>query len=173
MKKQDARIYGLKQRSLIPLEERKQRSKEIFLKILPLLEKYSCIGCYVSIKDEVDTSFILNWCFENHKKLCVPKVVGNTLTFHMIESWSDLEEGSFHVLEPKSNESISVKNIDMMFVPLSAFDKYHNRCGYGKGYYDSILNDCSYKVGLAFSEQQVEQIECEPFDIPLDEIING
>ena len=52
------------------------------------MEKVNVIGCYVSMKDEVDTFEILAWCFENHKHVCVPKVTGNTLVFYYISSFS-------------------------------------------------------------------------------------
>ncbi len=173
MNKKDARRYGLKQRHDLSLEIRKEKSKSIFQQLLPYLNKYNCIGSYVSIRDEVDTKDILDWCFEHHKKICVPKVVGRTLVFYEIHDWCDLEEGSFHVLEPKTSELVEVSDIELMLVPLSAFDKEHNRCGYGKGYYDSVLNECSKKIGLAFKEQEVDEITCEEFDVPLDDILIG
>ena len=100
MKKMDARKYGQKRRSLIPSSQRKQRSHALFLKLVPYMEKANVIGCYVSMKDEVDTFEILAWCFENHKHVCVPKVTGNTLVFYYISSFSELQEGASHCEEP-------------------------------------------------------------------------
>lgn len=82
------------------------------------MEKVNVIGCYVSMKDEVDTFEILAWCFENHKHVCVPKVTGNTLVFYYISSFSELQEGAFHVLEPCSQNKADLKDIDFMIVPL-------------------------------------------------------
>lgn len=172
MKKMDARKYGQKQRSLIPFSQRKQRSHALFLKLVPYMEKANVIGCYVSMKDEVDTFEILAWCFENHKHVCVPKVTGNTLVFYYISSFSELQEGAFHVLEPCSQNKADLKDIDFMIVPLSSYDLSFHRCGYGKGYYDSILRECRYKAGIAFHEQCVDGIEVEPFDVSLDYVIS-
>ena len=172
MKKMDARKYGQKQRSLIPSSQRKQRSHSLFLKLVPYMVKVNVIGCYVSMKDEVDTFEILAWCFENHKHVCVPKVTGNTLVFYYISSFSELQEGAFHVLEPYSQNKADLKDIDFMIVPLSCYDLSFHRCGYGKGYYDSILRECRYKAGIAFYEQCVNEIEVESYDVSLDYVIS-
>ncbi len=173
MNKVEARKYGQKQRALILKEDQILRSHQITNQVNSLIKPNQCIGCYVSINDEVDTKEIIDYCFRNQIKIFVPKVVRNTLEFFIIHDWNDLEEGSFHVLEPKTNEKIEIKDIDIMFVPLSAFDSNFNRCGYGKGYYDSILKQCSLKIGLAFKEQKVDEIDAETFDISLDDVIVG
>ncbi len=173
MNKIDARKYGQKQRALISKEDRKQRSYEIEKKVISLIQLNQCIGCYVSINNEVETKGILNACFLHQVKICVPKVVGKTLEFYEIHDWSDLTEGAFHVLEPNTNKKIEIEEIDLMIVPLSAFDSQYHRCGYGKGYYDSILDRCSKKIGIAYLEQEVNEIEVEPFDISLDDVIVG
>ena len=46
-----------------------------------------------------------------------------------------------------------------MLVPLLAFDKFKNRLGYGKGYYDNYLNKylkkkIIFRIGIAFSFQK-------------------
>ncbi len=173
MNKVEARKYGQKQRALISKENQKQRSNKIKEQVVSRIKPNQCVGCYVSINDEVDTKKIIDYCFRNQIKICVPKVVGRTLEFFVIHDWNDLTEGSFHVLEPNTNEKIRIEEIDMMLVPLSAYDSNYNRCGYGKGYYDSILKRCSLKIGLAFLEQEVDEIEAEPFDISLDDVIVG
>lgn len=61
--------------------------------------------------------------------------------------------------------------MDLVLVPVCAFDRKGNRCGYGKGYYDTVLKDATFKIGLAFQEQEVDQIESESHDVPLDIVI--
>ena len=68
---------------------------------------------------------------------------------------------------------IPVQKIDMMIVPLSSYDSKNHRTGYGKGYYDSVLLNCSNRIGVAFQEQEVDQIDIESHDITLDEIISA
>lgn len=173
MDKEQARKLGLSGRRNISDIERKRRSHEIFIKLLPLLEKAKKIGCYVSLDEEVCTDETLLWCFENDKKVCVPKVTGRTLQFHEIMSMNDLKEGMFLIKEPVTHKITAVSELDIIVVPLVAFDEDRNRCGFGKGYYDSILDQSVYKIGLAFYEQKVDHIDCEEHDVKLNKIIVG
>ena len=76
-----------------------------------------------------------------------------------------------NIFEPQSNEFLPAADIDMVFVPLLAFDKNGFRIGYGKGFYDKWLAgtrpDC-IKVGFSYFEP-IETIEgLHEFDLPLD-----
>lgn len=173
MDKDQARRKGTCARKKILQEDRQRRSHEIFLKLLPFLEKAEKIGCYVSKIEEVGTCEILSWCFENEKEVFVPKVSGRTLQFYAIHSAKDLREGVFHVLEPVTDKITEVSDLDLIIVPVVAFDEDGNRCGFGKGYYDSILNECGNKIGIAYKEQKVDHIDCEEYDVKLDRIIVG
>ena len=89
-------------------------------------------------------------------------------------SLDELKKSSFGILEP-SNQSkiINKENIDLLIVPMVAFDSNHNRLGYGGGYYDRYLKNYAGKViGLAFSFQQTEALPVESFDIPIKTIID-
>jgi 5-formyltetrahydrofolate cyclo-ligase len=76
----------------------------------------------------------------------------------------------FSILEPISGAVVPVELLDVIFVPLVAFDKRGFRVGYGKGYYDKYLSRCrpdTVKVGFSYFEA-IEFIEdIEEFDIPL------
>ena len=93
------------------------------------------------------------------------------MQFYKIKSNDDLVPAPFGLLEPNVTEMIPVQKIDMMIVPLSSYDSKNHRTGYGKGYYDSVLGNCINKIGIAFQEQEVDQIDVEPHDVTLDEII--
>ncbi len=69
--------------------------------------------------------------------------------------------------------------LDVIFVPLVAFDATGNRLGMGGGFYDTTLaarNSCRHfrrprVIGLAHDGQRVDGIAVEPWDIPLDRIV--
>lgn len=130
------------------------------------------IGCYVSLPGEVDTLHLIEETLKTHE-LCVPKVVGETMSFYKISSLDDLQEGAFHVLEPTTTQLVQPQDIDLMIVPMLAYDNHLYRVGYGKGFYDKYfaLGFDGYKLGLAFSFQKVPEIEINLYDLPLDEII--
>ena len=169
--KKIARAKGLQARALLSLKERSKKSHTACQEVISRIHAGMIVGCYVSVKDELDTSEILEFCFANNISVCVPKVVENTLQFYKIKSNDDLVPAPFGLLEPNVTEMIPVQKIDMMIVPLSSYDSKNHRTGYGKGYYDSVLGNCINKIGIAFQEQEVDQIDVEPHDVTLDEII--
>jgi len=171
--KKIARAKGLQARALLSLKERSEKSHTVCQEVISRIHAGMIIGCYVSVKDELDTSEILEFCFANNISVCVPKVVENTLQFYQIKSNHDLVPAPFGLLEPNVTEMIPVQKIDMMIVPLSSYDSKNHRTGYGKGYYDSVLGNCINKIGIAFQEQEVDQIDVEPHDVTLDEIISA
>ena len=168
-----ARAKGLQARALLSLKERSKKSHTVCQEVISRIHAGMIVGCYVSVKDELDTSEILEYCFANNITVCVPKVVENTLQFYKIKSNHDLVPAPFGLLEPNVTEMILVQRIDMMIVPLSSYDSKNHRTGYGKGYYDSVLSNCINKIGVAFQEQEVDQIDVESHDITLDEIISA
>ena len=168
-----ARAKGLQARALLSLKERSKKSHTVCQEVISRIHAGMIIGCYVSVKDELETSEILEFCFANNISVCVPKVVENTLRFYKIKSNHDLVPAPFGLLEPNVTEMIPVQKIDMMIVPLSSYDSKNHRTGYGKGYYDSVLGNCINKIGIAFQEQEVDQIDVEPHDVTLDEIISA
>ena len=171
--KKIARAKGLQARALLSLKERSKKSHAVCQEVISRIHAGMIVGCYVSVKDELDTSEILEYCFANNITVCVPKVVENTLQFYQIKSNHDLVPAPFGLLEPNVTEMILVQRIDMMIVPLSSYDSKNHRTGYGKGYYDSVLLNCRNRIGVAFQEQEVDQIDVESHDITLDEIISA
>lgn len=173
MEKTEARKLGQKARRQLSEKTREEKSEKIFEFLLPELEKAEKIACYISISEEVETRKIIEYCWKQKKEIYVPKTVGKTLEFYRIHSWFDVEEGNFHVLEPVTDTRIKTEEIDLMIVPLSAYDSNNQRCGYGRGYYDSILKQCKKTIGLGYMEQHVDSLETDPWDVALDVIISA
>lgn len=152
-------------------------SDTICLKIMNL-DKYikaDTVMAYCPVNHEVDTSLLLEDCIAD-RKLVLPKTdkKSNTIIPCYVDSLSDLIEGAYSILEPKDGcETAKLKDIDIIIVPMVAFDKKGTRLGYGGGYYDRLLKDMkdSIKIGIAFSLQELESIKKEDHDIDLDVII--
>lgn len=132
------------------------------------------IGIYVSLPYEVETLSLIKEMLKSHR-VCVPKVKGKTMNFYQINSLDDLKEGHFHVLEPQTSKLIDPSQIDLMIIPMLAYDLRLYRVGYGKGYYDRYLANGfqGYKLGLAFSWQKVNHIDNDEYDQQLDEILTN
>jgi 5-formyltetrahydrofolate cyclo-ligase len=65
---------------------------------------------------------------------------------------------------------IEASKLEVIFVPLLAFDKVGHRVGYGKGFYDGFLKNCpnAVKIGLSFFEADEKIKDIHPDDIALD-----
>jgi 5-formyltetrahydrofolate cyclo-ligase len=80
-------------------------------------------------------------------------------------------KNKFNILEPIAGDIVPPDQLDIIFVPLIAFDVRGYRVGYGKGYYDRYLAQCrpdARKIGFSFFDA-VEYIEdIDEFDVPLN-----
>ncbi len=133
---------------------------------------------YVSFRSEVDTYGIISDALNQNKKVYCPKVFGDDMLFYQISSIDELKSGYMGICEPVEG----LPNFDysccksLVIMPGSVFDRYGNRIGYGKGYYDRFLSDC-YKKGvkpvtaaLAFSLQIIDEVPAEEHDFKTDYI---
>jgi 5-formyltetrahydrofolate cyclo-ligase len=73
-------------------------------------------------------------------------------------------------MEPKDGKILN--DIDLIIVPLLAYNQNKHRIGYGKGYYDRFINKYNpkHKIGVSFDFQYIDFIE-DINDEPLDDII--
>lgn len=71
---------------------------------------------------------------------------------------------------------VPAETLDMIIVPLVAFDRAGARLGYGGGCYDRYLStlrpDCQI-VGIAFEEQRFDHVPTDVHDLPLPNIISA
>lgn len=86
-------------------------------------------------------------------RISVPKMKGgNTLINFYFEGRDQIKSNKWDIPEPQSGEVTPTEKIDLVIVPLLAFDLQGNRVGYGKGFYDRFLKECRTdckKVGLS------------------------
>jgi 5-formyltetrahydrofolate cyclo-ligase len=106
-------------------------------------------------------------------KICYP--VSDFKTMSMVAVATDIdtpfEKRNLNIYEPDGGEPIPVTAIDVVLVPLIAFEEKGYRIGYGKGFYDKYLaecrNDC-IKAGFSYFEPTDEITDKNQFDVPLD-----
>lgn len=71
---------------------------------------------------------------------------------------------------------VPAAELDMVVVPLVAFDRTGARLGYGGGCYDrylpTVASECQI-VGIAFDEQRVDRVPTDVHDLPLPTIISA
>jgi 5-formyltetrahydrofolate cyclo-ligase len=78
------------------------------------------------------------------------------LSHILLTDATPIKPNSYGIPEPTGGIAVSPATIEVVFVPLLAYDINGNRIGYGKGYYDRFLAQCDPKcnfIGLSFSLQ--------------------
>lgn len=196
MDKQTLRRHFRQILSNIPEQDRKnaahlakeQLAKQFFY------QESNHIACYLAYKNEIDSKSIIELIWQQQKKCYLPIIMENkTLSFMPYQSDTDLTPNRFGILEPTYQPSLTIppqEMLDIILVPLLAFDRKGHRLGTGGGYYDrtfaflhqnqakgskNIAREKKMKdfllIGLAYSEQEADFLPHDPWDISLDGIL--
>lgn len=106
-------------------------------------------------------------------QVIVPKVNadGQTLSHYVLNEETQVQLNAWGIPEPVDAEPADLSAIDLVLVPLLAFDQQGHRVGYGKGFYDRFLTALpagSLKIGLSFFEPVDRIDDTNTFDVKLD-----
>jgi len=129
----------------------------------------TCYHVFLSVTTlfEVETEFVLHILAGLDKDIIISKSDFTTtkMTHFLLTENTKIKKNAFNIPEPIDGIEVMPKKIDVVFVPLLAFDKTGNRVGYGKGFYDVFLAECNpevIKIGLSFFE--AEEIITDVFE---------
>ena len=139
---------------------------------LPIWDKtYYHLFLTISHKKEVNTDYLLHILQGKDKSVVLSKTdfKGSEMKHILLQENTTLKVSNYGIPEPVSGIEVRPDQLDVVFVPLLAFDLKGHRVGYGKGFYDRFLQNCNPNtifVGLSFYEAE-EKISTEETDIPL------
>jgi 5-formyltetrahydrofolate cyclo-ligase len=175
MKKEELRTLYKNKRQLISSSEIESLSQQIFKNITTnfnLIDKKISLFLPIAKQNEVNTFILLE---QLNKKNTIAISKSNFKSFelcHFIyESKKQLQPNQFGIPEPIFGNAILEKDLDIVFVPLLAFNEQGFRVGYGKGFYDRFLKKCSPKcifIGLTFFEEIEDFDDINEHDIQLN-----
>jgi 5-formyltetrahydrofolate cyclo-ligase len=130
---------------------------------------------FLSIEEqkEVNTDYVLNILSGKDKNIIISQsdFDTNNMKHFLLTDSTIIKKNSYNIPEPVDGIEISNNKIEVVFIPLLAFDKQGNRVGYGKGFYDRFLANCkpeTIKIGLSFFEVENEIADVFNNDIELD-----
>ena len=149
---------------------------------LPAYAAAKTVMWYVDAGSEVRTRHALPEALGHGKRVVVPWCVveTNTLELFLLEDMSELVEGAYKILEPKTelrqlpNKLVKPEELDLVMVPGTAFDLRGGRMGQGKGYYDRLLSTARKDaplVGMAFDCQIFDEIPVASHDVFMDQVL--
>ncbi|WP_366185460.1 5-formyltetrahydrofolate cyclo-ligase [Flavobacterium ovatum] len=123
--------------------------------------------------NEVDTELILHLLSGKDKEIVISKADFETrgMTHYLLTDNTQIKKNEYNIPEPLDGLEVPSSKIDVVFIPLLAFDQKGNRVGYGKGFYDKFLAECkpeTIKIGLSFFAAETVIEDVFESDIALD-----
>lgn len=142
--------------------------------LLPIWD-YEFYHIFLSIIEhkEVNTDYLLNILSGKDKHIVISKSNFTTreMSHVLLTDNTKIKKNKWHIPEPINGIPIASQHIDVVFVPLLAFDLNGHRVGYGKGFYDRFLKNCkadTLKIGVSFFEAETQISDILESDITLD-----
>ena len=143
------------------------------------------VALYTSNDGEIDTSVLASKLRARGATVYVPVIVGlrkhRLLRFAPLDDDTPLKANRFGIPEPdiSPRRFRHSRELDIVFLPLVAFDADGNRLGMGGGYYDRSLAWRQHRrafsqarlIGVAYQFQQLDALPVESWDVPIDGIL--
>lgn len=179
MYKEELRELYKERRNELPDEEVENLSAQIFERFFQEMNLSSVKNIHIFLpirkKKEVNTWILIHRLRKESPEIniVVSKVdpEEEEMKSFLLEEGAVLVKNKWEVPEPVSCQPFSEKDIDMVLVPLLAFDMEGFRVGYGKGYYDKFFTICKQdvlKVGVSFFEPVDLILDIDQYDVPMD-----
>ncbi len=141
---------------------------------LPIWDKtYFYLFLPIEKQKEINTEFILQILAGRDKEIVISKsnFEDLSMTHYLLTDNTTIKVNSYGIPEPVDGIEVPINKIEVIFVPLLAYDKKGNRVGYGKGFYDKFLSKCkteSIKIGLSYFDPEDVIDDIQDNDIKLD-----
>jgi 5-formyltetrahydrofolate cyclo-ligase len=141
---------------------------------LPIWDKtYFHIFLPIAEHKEVNTEYILHLLSGKDKEIVISKTdfASRNMTHFLLTDNTKIKKNEYNIPEPIDGLEVPTHKIEVVFVPLLAFDKTGHRAGYGKGFYDKFLTECkpeTIKIGLSFFEAEERIADIFESDVKLN-----
>ncbi|NOY15942.1 MAG: 5-formyltetrahydrofolate cyclo-ligase [Gammaproteobacteria bacterium] len=136
-----------KKRSALPAYRQQLASLAIADKVLrkiPVIRRAGGIAFYLSQEGEIDLLPLMLYCLKQGQRCYLPVLETpdeKKLRFAEWQPGQTMSQNKYGIGEPivPQHQLLSAAEIDLIFMPLVAFDACGNRLGMGGGYYDRTL----------------------------------
>lgn len=185
-KRQQIRQQMREQRRTLNEAEQQHRALQLSANLVQsrLFNNSQHIALYLSNDGEIDPCWLIEAAWQRGKQCYLPVLglrPGNRLWFIPYHPETKLINNRFGIPEPvhaRRQRMLKPQSLDLILMPLVAFDQHGNRLGMGGGFYDRTLSFLRYRhswrkprlIGLAYEFQRVDQLPQQSWDIPLDAI---
>ena len=162
MNKKEARKKSKEARKKLSFEEIEEKSLAIANQLVKMDiwdKTYYHLFLPIEEQKEVNSECILNILQAKDKEIVISKsdFTTTSMIHFLLTDNTKIKKNEYNIPEPINGLPVPTEMIDVVFVPLLAYDKQGNRVGYGKGFYDKFLSECKpnvIKIGLSFFEPE-------------------
>ena len=198
MDKAELRQAVIAQRNALDLDVRAAKSAVICARLVELMESSDTAGkrtvaVYAAMGSEVDPAAFAAAAVARGWRVAYPCMLsasdaaacGQRMCMRAVSA-GDASEAPFIAHPTRAFAATDIdsdhfpivpaKALDMIIVPLVAFDRTGARLGYGGGCYDRYLPTVAPErliVGIAFDEQRVDHVPTDAHDLPLSHIVSA
>lgn len=147
---------------------------------LPAVAAATRIGAYRAVRGEIAVDAVVQWAWNAGRRVYLPVTVPpRHMAFARWRPGDQFAKSRFGIDEPlPPARRVAATRLDVVLVPLVAFDRQGNRLGHGAGYYDAAFSfrlraraTRPLLVGLAHAFQEVAHIDTREWDVPLDLVV--
>jgi 5-formyltetrahydrofolate cyclo-ligase len=146
------------------------------LQDFPPLQAARRIAGYWAVDGEIPLHEVVGLILRRGQTYCLPQLdKGKRLQFRTWRSGEPLSPNRFGIPEPTGGEVIEPTALDLVLLPLVAFDGAGNRIGSGAGYYDRSFAfrrapgvTRPHLLGVGYAFQQRQALPAADWDVPLD-----
>lgn len=177
----ELRQHHRKQRADISQIDQSRAAASLCTRIIKLLvyQQSNHIAVYFAVSGEISLDPVINHALTAGKQIYLPSLDQKSLRFSAYCHSQKMCINKFKLPEPDVNpeDRLHPHELDLVFVPLVAFDAACNRIGMGGGFYDRSFmfrqqSLCKPTlIGVAHDSQKVDQLIPEAWDVRLDQII--
>lgn len=131
---------------------------------------------YCAKEPEVETYWFIRYLIDKKIPVIVPIIQQQDISLRLsyLEDTACLVQSTFRVPEPVGSE-IPADPLDVTsaIIPMLGYDLSGGRLGYGAGYYDRFLSENLHirTIGIAYSNQETENLPIDINDIGMDVIV--
>ena len=138
----------------------------------PFYKEAKTIATYLSFPHEFQTAELIEQAQKDGKTILIPKTYPQGKMDLVLYEPEKLERNSFGLLEPQGEFTIlEPSQIDLIHVPVLAFNLSRYRVGYGGGYYDRYLEHFPGHTISTIYPCQIQNFQPEHYDIPVEEVL--
>ena len=177
----DLRVLMRRRRRQLGVGAQCRASQQLLKKItaLPAYRRSRHIALYLSSDGEVSCREIIKHGWRHGKKCYLPVLAkdgSGSMAFVRYTPFGLLAKNRYGIAEPRCGRPLVPSLLDMVVVPLVAFDGMGNRVGMGGGFYDRTFafRRCQLRpvlIGAAHRLQRVQRLRPQIWDVSLDGVV--